>query len=143
MNSDILKIALSQYGIIEIPSKEKNSPDIMRYFNDIGHKWVKDDETAWCSAFINWVALKAGCEKSDKLDARSWLKVGEVTLEPEPGDIVIFWRVKPDSWKGHVSIYINKINDAIYCLGGNQGNMVQVSSYPAGRLLGYRKLKKI
>lgn len=144
----ILKLAFSQYGIKEIAGNEKNNPEILKYFTEIGHKWVKTDETAWCSAYVNWCAKKSGFEYSGKLDARSWLNVGKQVFTPQLGDIVIFWRESLESWKGHVAfyinhIYINYINDIhnnIYCLGGNQGNMVQILPYPKTRLLGFRRL---
>lgn len=138
---DILTLALSKYGLTEIPG-EDNNPEIVQMFKDIGHGWVQSDETAWCSAFINWCALKKGYEFSGKLNARSWLDVGEVVLEPNVGDVAVLWRVKPDSWKGHVGLFINKTDTHIYLLGGNQGNQVNISAYPVGRVLGYRKLRK-
>ncbi len=140
----ILQIALSQYGVQEIVGKEHN-PIITNYAKEIGHKWVVTDETAWCSIFINWCALKSGLERSGKLDARSWLGLGEIINHPQPGDIVIFWRQSPTSWKGHVGIYIGHSEDGqqIYCLGGNQSNKVCIQSYPANRLLGFRRLRLV
>lgn len=141
---ELVEIALSQYGVKEIAG-EKDNQTIVDYFKDIGHKWVKDDETAWCSAFANWVALKAGCEYSGKLNARSWLNIGQEVTEPQLGDVVVFWRDKPSSWKGHVAYFISYSEDKkyIYCLGGNQGNMVCIKAYDASRLLGFRRLNKV
>jgi hypothetical protein len=31
--------------------------------------------------------------------------VGTKVAYPEPGDIVVFWRESPQSWKGHVGIF--------------------------------------
>jgi uncharacterized protein (TIGR02594 family) len=139
MNTTLLNIALSQYGIKEIVGKKHNA-EVLKYFKEIGHNWVKDDETAWCSAFMNWVALKAKVERTDKLNARSWLNVGLEIETPELGNVVILWRESKASWKGHVGIFIRKTDDWIYILGGNQNNQVKISAYPANRLLGYRQL---
>jgi uncharacterized protein (TIGR02594 family) len=138
---DILSVALSQYGVTEIHGS-KHNPTIVGYSDEIGYKGVIDDETAWCSIFINWCAMKAGLERSKKLNARSWLEVGTKTKEPMPGDIVVFWRGDPKSWTGHVGIFVNYSEDRkfIYTLGGNQNNRVQISPYAADRLLGFRKL---
>ena len=138
MPSRLLHIALSQYGIKEVPGVE-NNPEIMKYFDEIGHSWVQDDETAWCSAFVNWCALRKNYEGSDKLNARSWLQVGK-KVEFRDADIVVFWRESKDSWKGHVGIPIREGNGYILCLGGNQSNMVRISTYPKERLLAYIKL---
>lgn len=40
-------------------------------------KSVTADETAWCSAFVGYVAWLLGLPRSDSLSARSWLRVGE------------------------------------------------------------------
>ena len=134
--------ALSQYGVAEIAGDVDNRK-IVNYFKDIGHSWVKDDETAWCSAFVNWVALKEGYERSGKLNARSWLSVGQSVEVPEIGDIVVLWRSSKSSWMGHVGFFINQNDDYIYILGGNQNNQVNISKYPKERLLEFRRLNKI
>jgi len=140
MNSTILNIALTQYGIKEITGKQDN-PEVLKYFNEIGFDGASlKDETAWCSAFVNWVALKAKVERSGKLNARSWLTIGLEVQCPEMGDVVVLWRESPESWKGHVGIFIRKTENWIYVLGGNQNNQVKISAYPANRLLAYRRL---
>jgi len=92
---------------------------------------------------VNWVALKAGLNGSKQANARSWLLFGmNVDTAPEPGDVVVFWRGSRDSWLGHVGFFLgfSKNGQRIYCLGGNQGNQVSVSAYPAENLLGFRRL---
>jgi len=137
----ILNRALKEYGIKEIPG-DKSEPEINKYFDIINQEWA-DDEIAWCGAFINWVCKIEGFEYTNKLDARSWLGLENKISDPKPGHIVIFWREDPNSWKGHVGIFIAKRNGYIYCLGGNQSNKVQISAYPEDRVLGYREPKFI
>lgn len=139
---ELLLFVLKHYGIKEVVGDVDN-PDIVAMFKEIGFEWVKDDETSWCSASLNYFCKRTGFQRSGKLDARSWLKVGTEVKEPELGDIVIFWRNKIDSWEGHVAIFISKDKDFVYCLGGNQNNMLCIAPYPAYRVLGYRKLKKV
>jgi uncharacterized protein (TIGR02594 family) len=98
------------------------------------------DETAWCSAFVNWVCKECGLPTSDNLTARSWQNVGEPTTNPKIGDIAVFWRQHPDSWKGHVAFFIRETETEIFVLGGNQNNEVSIKSYPIHKLLSYRKL---
>ena len=136
--------ALQEYGHREIKGQEDN-PEVTKYFTDIGFDGqALKDETAWCSAFANWCCQMTGHRKSGKLNARSWLTVGEkVDLEggerPQIGDIVVLWRVHPSSWKGHVGFFVAERKGYIYILGGNQSNMVKISGYPNGRLLEYRR----
>jgi uncharacterized protein (TIGR02594 family) len=139
---DLFQLALTQYGIWEHAGRN-NNPEILKYFHEIGETWVANDETAWCSAFVNWLAKKCGYEYSGKLTARSWLDVGYSVEQPEVGDLVIFWRENPDSWKGHVGLYVRQSKSNVYVLGGNQSNQVRISAYPKSRLLGYRRLIKI
>ena len=137
--SRLLKIALTQYGLKEVPGT-KNNPEIMKYFDIGGHTWVQGDETAWCSAAMNWVANEAGYEYSGKLNARSWLNMGMKVDNIEDADIVVFWRESPTSWKGHIGIPVNDDGDYIWTLGGNQSNMFKISAYPKERKLAYIKL---
>ena len=73
-----------------------------------------------------------------------WLEIGKKVTEPKPGDIVIFWREDPNSWKGHVSIFIGKDEETneIICLGGNQDDQVCIRKYDANSVLGFRHLEK-
>jgi len=135
-----MNIAFNEFGIKEIPGKEDN-PEVLKYFNDLGFDGSKlKDETAWCSAFVNWVCKQNGAKYSGKLNARSWLNVGKITKTPEVGDIVVFWRGSPESWKGHVGFYINQDENYIYVLGGNQNNQVNIKGYNKNRLLSFRKI---
>lgn len=140
--SKLISIALSQYGVKEIKGA-KDHPQILGYFSSMGlDKTQYNEETAWCSAFANWVATEAGYESSKKLNARSWLSVGISTSTPEPGDVVILWRDNPSSWKGHVGFLVKESKRYVYLLGGNQGNSVSIKAYPKNRILDYRKLRK-
>jgi len=137
--SRLLDTALSQYGIKEVLGTE-NNPEIMKYFHEIGQSWVQGDETAWCSAFVNWCAKNAGYQYTGKLNARSWLNIGKKVKDIHEADIVVFWRVDPNGWQGHVGIPIVEDESFIWVLGGNQSNMVRISAYNKDQLLAYIKL---
>jgi uncharacterized protein (TIGR02594 family) len=131
--------ALSFYAEKEIVGSVDN-PTIVQWFADIGHSWVKDDETAWCACFVNAMLKKAGLPNTGKLNARSFLEYGSRTSSPDLGDIVVLWRVKKNSTYGHVGFFVREKDGVIYILGGNQGNKVCISAYPKYRLLEYRKV---
>lgn len=139
----LIDVALQEYGVKEVSGGTHN-PRILKYFEEIGHEWVTTDEAAWCSAFVNWVCFKAGFKGSGKLNARSWGNIGEKVEsgveEARIGDIVIYWRDSPESWKGHVGFYISHSKTHIYTLGGNQSNMVKITPYPMIQLLDIRRL---
>jgi len=118
-----------------------HNPKVVKYFADVGHSWVKDDETAWCAAFVGAMLKRAGMPHTGKLNARSYLDWGdEVALEDaQEGDIVVFWRGTPDGWQGHVGFFVRRAGVSIEVLGGNQANQVNVKRYPVDRLLGVRR----
>lgn len=136
-----IKIGLSQIGVMTHYGKD-NNPRILEYFREIGAGWVEDDEVAWCSAFVNWVLLKAGYPYSNKLNAKSFLQYGEKTDKPQMGDIVVFWRIAKNSPFGHVGFYIAETMNGIYILGGNQNNEVNIQKFPKTNLLEYRTFPK-
>lgn len=138
---NLLEIAINEFGTKEIKGARHNDR-IIKYAHESGLTWINDDETAWCSTFLNWVALKAGLSHSKSAAARSWLGVGFEISSPEPGDIVVFWRESIHSHLGHVGIYMGFSIDKtrVYVLGGNQGDAVSISAYPAERVLSFRRL---
>lgn len=141
MSKLILK-ALEEYGVTEIVGS-KDNPRILEYFKVSGNEWADNDEYAWCSAFVNWVAIKCGYEATKKLNARSWLDVGSEITKPIIGDIVVLWRKDKEGPYGHVGFYINSDDKYIYILGGNQSNQVNIAAYTKDRLLGYRRLQRV
>jgi uncharacterized protein (TIGR02594 family) len=141
--TDLLLEMLKHYGIKEIAGKDNHNPAIVAMFKEIGFEWVNDDETSWCSAALNYFCKKMGYERSGRLDARSWLRLPVMVLQPEIGDIVVFWRKTPNSWEGHVGLFISWDEKSIYVLGGNQSDMLSIAPYPRERLLGFRRARKL
>lgn len=133
------EIAKNEKGTKEIKG-ETDNPEIVQYFADVGHDWVKDDETAWCAAFVGSCLEKAGITSTRALNARSYMKWGQKITDPVPGCIVVFKR-NNSSWQGHVAFYVGETKDHIKVLGGNQSNEVNVSLYSKEDFLGYRMPK--
>lgn len=119
-----------------------HNPKVIKYFAEVGHDWVKDDETAWCAAFVGAMLKRAGMPHTGKLNARSYLDWGEpVALEDaEKGDVVVFSRGNPNGWQGHVAFFHKDAGSSLEVLGGNQRNQVNISKYPKSRLLGIRRM---
>lgn len=140
--TDLLLEMISHYGLKEVSGVNAN-PEIITFFKELGYNEVTSDETAWCSASLSYYAKKCGYEYNKTLSARDWLKMPVMVLKPTMGDIVVLWRESPQSWKGHVGIYITNDTDTIYILGGNQNNALNISGYPRNQVLGFRSLKKI
>jgi len=154
---NIAEIVNGYYGLRELAGPEKNTPEIVRFFREIGHEWVKTDETAWCAAFVNYVLKKAGFPFTGKLYAKSFLAIGERISAPKPLgtsdkfiDIALFYRgdpwtnEDPEQYEpGHVAFYINARGKLIYVTGGNQSNQTKTSGYDYRELEHYRRIYKI
>lgn len=111
---------------------------------------VSDDDTPWCSAFVNYVAWLLRLPRSKDLMARSWLKVG-YAIEAKDAvvgfDVVILKRgtgnqpgAEVFNASGHVGFFAGWQDNKILLLGGNQGDRVCVAPYPFERVLGIRRL---
>lgn len=132
--------ALSQYGQKEIVGVQHND-SIVKYAKEAGFAWVNDDETPWCSIFMNWIAMKTGYERTNKANAKSWLEIGIPVSTPETGDVVVFSR-GANTAQGHVGLFIAKRYGLVYVLGGNQGDAVSITPYKESDVIGYRKLNR-
>ncbi len=132
-----IEIALSYYSTHDILGPQSN-PEVLDFFKKTGNKWVTDDDTAWCAAFVGSCLDTAGILSTNALNARSYLNWGKATITPKVGDLVVFWRISPTSSYGHVSFFVRKVGNIVYCLGGNQGDQVNITGYPVSQVLSYR-----
>lgn len=111
-------------------------------FHHLVSKSIVDDETSWCSTGLNFWADQCGLPKSNSAAARSWMKVGKETKNPsvETNTITVLWRNSPDSWQGHVGIFLHQDDKFVYLLGANQGDTVGVNAFDKNRVLAHRAL---
>lgn len=98
---------------------------------------IDDDETPWCSTFVNFVLMKSGYTGTRSAAARSFLNWGQGIEEPKIGAIMVFKRGNSD-WQGHVGFYTGETKNYYRILGGNQGNSVSIAKYAKKDLLGIR-----
>lgn len=132
-----------------------NNPVIMAMLR-LDAAWPANDEVAWCSAFINFIAWLWRLPRSKNLAARSWLSVGEaIALEeatvdpmtvvilkrgadPQPGPEVVH---ADGTWPpGHVGLFAGLNSTHVMLLGGNQGDGVSVQSFQRNRVIGVRRI---
>tara|TARA_R110000744_G_scaffold2592_5_gene10323 strand:+ start:8992 stop:9501 length:510 start_codon:yes stop_codon:yes gene_type:complete len=135
------RLAETFRGLKEIAGP-RDEAKIVQMFAAVGHAWVKDDETAWCAAFVGAMIERVGLISTKALNARSYLDWGE-EVDPQyaqAGDVVVFSRGDPKGWQGHVAFFVSQDATNISVLGGNQSNMVSVARYPKSRLLGVRRI---
>ena len=131
-----LALAWADLGVTETPGSE-HTARVLAYYADAGHPEIKDDETAWCAAFLGACLERAGLASTRSLMARSYAGWGEPLDEFRPGAIAVLSRTA-DPTLGHVGFLVGETADQIFLLGGNQNNRVSVESFPRTRLLGLR-----
>lgn len=134
-----MQIAESYLGVREVRGDE--NPVILKFFREAGHPEIKEDEVAWCSAFVNAVLYEAGLRGTQNLMAKSFLRWdgGDKVTQPRFGDIAVFNRGKPNSGLGHVTFVVKADANTVTCLGGNQGQVgeVNVDIASRARLVGF------
>ena len=134
---------MSKKGLKEVPGAGDN-PEIVGWFKLLDGFPKSDwhDSTAWCSVCMNAAEVLTGASHgTSSAAAVSWLKWGVAVKEPQRGDKVIF------DWKDgghHVGIFLRFLtdvdkNDRVEVIGGNQGNAISITDYPAGAVMGYRR----
>jgi len=101
---------------------------------------VNPVRTPWCAAFINGILERNGYKTSSDNRASSFLHYGTRVTVPKKGDIVLLGRRGRISHVGIFSHYeMRNGRKYVALLGGNQSNRVQISSYPASRIISIRR----
>jgi hypothetical protein len=119
--------------------------------------WVKKyltpaglpEGNAWCASFVSWCYLQASGGDKNEMPfdycpgARALLQelknkgMGyrpNKGYQPQPGDIVVWWREKLEGWMGHVGLVHQLNNGMLYTIEGNKSPMVQGFSYVFSRM---------
>lgn len=133
-------------GVEEVKGNSDN-PKIMSLYKEIGHGWVKHDETPWCAAAVNAALKRGGYKYVKSLGARDTgdrLEGIDLGKKPERYAVGVMWRNSPNSWEGHIGFVMHWDADHVWLLGGNQRNGVNVQKYPRSRFLKFiRPVKQV
>lgn len=118
-----LQIARGELGTHEIRGARDN-PRVIEYHQATSLK-ARNDETSWCSSFVNWTMQQAGVRGTNSAAARSWLNWGQAVprdaAHVKPGDVIVFPRGNNPA-QGHVAIVSEVLdNGMVRVIGGNQG----------------------
>jgi len=133
-----MEIARQEEGVKEVPGSGDN-PRIVEYLQSttLGTPENENDETPWCSAFVNWCVIQVGFEGTNSAWARSWLDWGQEAdwNNLQGGEIVVLSR---GTSSGHVGFYTDSTDETVTLLGGNQNNQVCEAEFSQSRILGIR-----
>jgi uncharacterized protein (TIGR02594 family) len=130
-NAPWLRVAYAEAlaGVKEVRGSKvaQSNPKIVEYLQScaVNETQQKDDiwnsdETAWCSAFVNWSLKRCGIKGTNHLNSQSWADwPGGIRLkQPQFGCITVFER--PKGKNGHVAFCWSA--EKRLFLGGNQGD---------------------
>ncbi len=141
LSQELIEQALRYYGEREIPGAKTNSV-IGRMLVSVG--MPARDSIAWCSAFVNYVAIQMRAQRTNKATARSWASIGVEVLPQHvrAGNLAVLRRGN-SKWQGHVGfvVRLDSKRGLVYVLGGNQSNRVCIKAYRTGKVLTYRRLE--
>lgn len=120
-----------------------HEPKILQLWQDAGLGHIRDDETAWCAAFVGGALHRAGFTGTRKPNARSYCDWGIDVFESGAlhvplGAVVVFSR-PPSEWQGHVAFAVGfNRNAQLLALGGNQKDRVSIAPFDPGRVIAAR-----
>jgi uncharacterized protein (TIGR02594 family) len=141
------EIAVAELGVHEDSRPGKHNARIVEYHKTTTLK-ANDDETPWCSSFVNWVIIQSGRKGTNNALAKSWLSWGQSVTTPSLGVIVVirkrtagFSNATGSSTGFHVGFYVSSTSTSVQILGGNQSDRVKKSNFMLSsyEIKGYRK----
>jgi uncharacterized protein (TIGR02594 family) len=139
-------IAQNEIGVHEESLPGQHTPRIVEYHSTTTLK-ATDDETPWCSSFVNWCMKQAGIRGTGSAAAKSWLNWGQALEDSREGAVVVIKKKSSGSDKAtgsssgfHVAFFVSKTETHIRLLGGNQSDQVRYSNFSlsAYDVKGYR-----
>lgn len=142
-----MDIAIAELGVHEDSLPGQHNRRIVEYHQTTSCK-ATDDETPWCSSFVNWVMEKAGKRGTNSAAAKDWLNWGVPVDHPTPGVITVIRQkgggsaTATGSSSGyHVAFFVSLNSSCIRLLGGNQTDRVRYSNFPLSEyeIKGYRR----
>lgn len=124
-------------------------PHVARYLNGI-----VGTPNDWCAGFVSFCFETSGHAMPfkysvgarnilDQLKAKGWAVKPDNAHPPLPGDIIVWWRQAPSSWKGHIGIVHSYNNGIVRTIEGNKTSQVGSFIYTLGaidKLLGFARV---
>lgn len=142
-----MDIAVAELGVHEDSVSGQHSGRIVGYHRTTTLK-ATDDETPWCSSFVNWVMQQSRRTGTNSAAAKSWLDWGEPVTMPTLGVVVVIKKKTPGMTQAtgstsgfHVGFYVSSSATHVRILGGNQGDQVKYSNFALSgyEIRGYRR----
>jgi hypothetical protein len=115
-------------------------PWVRKYLNGLA-----EEGNSWCAAFTSWCFGQGLTPMPFKYSVgarnilaqfkkKGWAREPGSGYLPEPGDIVVWWRVKADGWQGHVGLVFDCRDGILYTIEGNKTDRVAGFDYVLSRM---------
>lgn len=125
---------LNHCGVQEVKGGEHH-PLILEWWKTIKRGGIKDDETAWCAAFVGAMLERCGVVSTRFEGAKSYCSWGTPLDRPCYGAILVF-KMKVGHHVGFA--YGMSRTGKILVLGGNQKDRVWVDGFDPGGIIACR-----
>jgi hypothetical protein len=124
---------------------DNRGPWVEKYLEPTG----LPEGNSWCASFVSWCYLQAssGDESAmpfaycpgarallEEFKNKGWAYAPSSGFQPQPGDIVVWWREELEGWLGHVGIVHQLKDGMLYTIEGNRSPNVQGFSYVFSRM---------
>lgn len=143
-----LKAALAEIGNGEVGGNNLG-PHVKKYLNGI-----IAPPADWCAGFVSFCFKNSGKPMPynyslgarnvlKQLKAKGWAVTPSDANPPLPGDVIVWWRVAPSSWEGHIGLVHSYSNGIIKTIEGNKTPKVASFNYTLGsinKLLGFARV---
>lgn len=128
-----IDIAVAELGVHEDSLPRQHNSRILEYHKTTTLK-ATEDETPWCSSFVNWAMEQAGYRGTGSALAKSWLDWGKNVNKPFFGAIIVIKKKTAGMTQAtgsptgfHVGFFVGLSATHVRILGGNQGDQVKYS----------------
>jgi hypothetical protein len=116
-------------------------PWVRKYLNGLGPQG-----RAWAAGFVSWCYAQCtgGIPFTYSINARDiykefrrngWAHEPSTGYIPQPGDLVVWWRLRLDEWQGHAGLVYEAKDGFLYTIEGNKSPRVQGFSYVESRVV--------
>ncbi len=122
-----------------------HGPFVRKYLGPTG----VEEGNSWCASFVSWCFLQASGGEEAKMPfpytpgarhlltefkSNGWAYAPGSGYRPQPGDVVVWWRVSLKGWLGHTGLVHSLKDGMLYTVEGNRSPRVQGFSYVLSRM---------
>ncbi len=124
---------------------DNRGPFVRKYLTPAG----LDEGNSWCAGFVSWCFLQASGGNEAAMPFAYTASARTLLAEfkqrerasapgsgyvPQPGDVVVWWRVSLAGWHGHTGLVHSVQDGMLYTIEGNRSPRVQGFSYVLSRM---------